>query len=355
MNHQSFDNLTKIFAARTSRRTAIAAGVATVATGTLGLKAYAGTPAARLEDACDPWSEADNLIVASKWVEVATNGQNLDILDEIVAPSGSLDAAFIPNSIGADEAKKSVGSLLTAYPDLHLTIDQSMTEDDFVVQQWSAIGTHQEVFLGIPATGKLATWTGINIYRLACGQIVQIWVEADSLARFGLATSDVGAPEATPSMTSIDSTMCVENTEANNESLALKWLGAWNSRDVARFEEVVNSENVVHHFGLVNGIASGLSDLQSRVEVFFDAFPDLTVTIEQVITDGNLVAARFRNEGTHLGQFLDIAPTGKGVYWTGMLIFRIECGLIVESWSEVSGYELRQQLGAVGETATPSS
>lgn len=75
------------------------------------------------------------------------------------------------------------------------------------------------------------------------------------------------------------------------------------------------------------------------------AFPDLEVTLEEIIVEGEKVAVRTTWRGTHLGIYEGIAPTGKRVSRTLMQIFRIANGLIAEEWNEGAGLldSLRQK------------
>ena len=63
-----------------------------------------------------------------------------------------------------------------------------------------------------------------------------------------------------------------------------------------------------------------------------EGFPDLTIAVEDVMAEGDLVTARVTMRGTHRGEFQGIAPTGKRVEVRAIDIFRIEDGKIVEHW-----------------------
>jgi predicted ester cyclase len=65
------------------------------------------------------------------------------------------------------------------------------------VIRYRATGTHAGEFQGYAATGKRVSWTGINIYRVACGRIAEIWSEVDALGRIAqLAGSETATPAA---------------------------------------------------------------------------------------------------------------------------------------------------------------
>jgi steroid delta-isomerase-like uncharacterized protein len=78
-----------------------------------------------------------------------------------------------------------------------------------------------------------------------------------------------------------------------------------------------------------------------------DAFPDLRLTVEQTIAEGDYVATRWTARGTHNGELFGIAPTGKEGTVTGMTIDRWKDGKVIESWTNWDTLGLLQQLGVV--------
>jgi steroid delta-isomerase-like uncharacterized protein len=77
------------------------------------------------------------------------------------------------------------------------------------------------------------------------------------------------------------------------------------------------------------------------------AFPDLRVTVEDLIAEGDKVVARLRFSGTHLGELEGIAPTGRRVDCTGIVVSRMEGGKIAEDWANFDDLGLMRQLGAI--------
>jgi predicted ester cyclase len=75
------------------------------------------------------------------------------------------------------------------------------------------------------------------------------------------------------------------------------------------------------------------------------AFEGLNVTIEDMVAEGDKVAARFPASGIHKGVFMGLPPTGKPITMTGIEIFRIENDKIAELWGEANLIGLMQQLG----------
>jgi predicted ester cyclase len=82
------------------------------------------------------------------------------------------------------------------------------------------------------------------------------------------------------------------------------------------------------------------------------AFPDLRITVDDTVTEGDKVAARLTFRGTHRGPFRGIEPTGRTVEFSSIRIYRIEDGKVVQTWAEVDALGLLGQLR--GEAAGPA-
>ena len=87
--------------------------------------------------------------------------------------------------------------------------------------------------------------------------------------------------------------------------------------------------------------------------MFRTAFPDLKVTVDEVMAEGDLTFLRWHGEGTHKGQLMQIPPTGKSVSITGMDILKLENGKIKERWAEVNALALMMQLGVIPSPPPP--
>ena len=93
-------------------------------------------------------------------------------------------------------------------------------------------------------------------------------------------------------------------------------------------------------------VPKGSTPIKFFVHRFFESFPDVKWTTENVIEEGDRVMARIIATGTHQGEFEGIPPTGKRMEIAGLVIFRIENGMIAERWGEIDTLGLLQQLGA---------
>jgi steroid delta-isomerase-like uncharacterized protein len=82
---------------------------------------------------------------------------------------------------------------------------------------------------------------------------------------------------------------------------------------------------------------------------FRRGFPDVVSTIEDLIAEGDRVAARWTARATHKGQYVGVPATGKEVEFTGISVYRIEGNRIAESWTVEDELGLMRQIGAVPE------
>ena len=103
----------------------------------------------------------------------------------------------------------------------------------------------------------------------------------------------------------------------------------------------------VGHGTSTDGGDQGRDAYRAFVVAMRTAFPDLHFTIEHQIAEGDKVVTRFRAEGTHLGPFQGMPPTGKKGELSGTIIDRVAGGQVVECWSNTDDLGLLQQLGAI--------
>jgi predicted ester cyclase len=95
------------------------------------------------------------------------------------------------------------------------------------------------------------------------------------------------------------------------------------------------------------GWSTDRAGLQRQVEYFRSAFPDIHVTFEDMIAEGDVVMHRQTMRGTHRGDFFGIPPTGTAVAMTGTHLFRIADGKLIEHHANNDDLGLLRQLGAI--------
>jgi predicted ester cyclase len=133
-----------------------------------------------------------------------------------------------------------------------------------------------------------------------------------------------------------------EDNKALVERFRLEWL---NEHDVEAFREVCHP-NIRFHWGVM-GEGQGLEGLQRLEERARAGFPDINVSSEWMLGDGDYVIRRSTVTGTHRGTWFGIEPTGRWLRWTCMEAYRIQDGRIAEQWLNEDWAFVLQQLGAL--------
>jgi steroid delta-isomerase-like uncharacterized protein len=127
-------------------------------------------------------SAESNKALSRRLLDEAFNAGNIDVVDELVTTDFvNHDAAMPEAMIGPDAAKASIKGYRSAFPDLRLTIEEQIADDEAVATRWSAKGTHQGDLMGMTPTGKQATVTGITIDKIVDGRIAESWTNWDTL------------------------------------------------------------------------------------------------------------------------------------------------------------------------------
>src|SRR6266568_6179178 len=124
-------------------------------------------------------TEANKALVRRFYDEV-TNGRNVAVLDELLAPNfEGFKVEGADHGQNREAFKHMITMVLNAFPDHHQAIHDWIAENDRVVTRWTVQGTHQGEYVGIAPTGKQVKITGIDIFRVVDGKIVELWAEVD--------------------------------------------------------------------------------------------------------------------------------------------------------------------------------
>ncbi len=131
----------------------------------------------------------------------------------------------------------------------------------------------------------------------------------------------------------------------DNKALARR---SWEVVDNPDILEEVYAADLVWHEPAQE--VQGLEEAKQLLAMYKTAFPDLNVTVEDVIAEGEKAVTRWTIRGTHQGEIEEFGPpTGKQAELQGISIHRIEGGKIVEEWNRYDNLSLLQQLGLVPE------
>jgi len=130
-----------------------------------------------------------------------------------------------------------------------------------------------------------------------------------------------------------------------NKAVARGMIDAWNRGDPDALDGLI-APDYRFHDPADPALPRGPAGAKQQLTGFRTAFPDLRLTIEAEIGEGNLVVQRLAGTGTHRGAFLGVPPTDRPVKFTSIEVMRIEGGKIAEHWDELDALGLLRQLGA---------
>jgi steroid delta-isomerase-like uncharacterized protein len=120
-----------------------------------------------------------------------------------------------------------------------------------------------------------------------------------------------------------------------------------NVHNMEVIDELFDSQFIGHIAGQVEPIRGREAFKKQQIMPHLAAFPDLHVTVVDMIAEGDMVAAREVIQGTHQSEFMGVPPTGKQISIAGTDIYRIVAGKIAEEWILADLLSALQQIGAI--------
>jgi steroid delta-isomerase-like uncharacterized protein len=124
----------------------------------------------------------ESVAISRRLIEEVWNNRRLEVINELIASTHTNHDPNTPDLGNGPEGYKRLVSLYTtAFPDLRLTIEDTVSEDDKLVISWNVSGTHKGDLKGIPPTNKKMSVEGITISRHANGKILDSRVSWDAL------------------------------------------------------------------------------------------------------------------------------------------------------------------------------
>jgi predicted ester cyclase len=135
------------------------------------------------------------------------------------------------------------------------------------------------------------------------------------------------------------------NSKATHSSLkgiAEKYANSvWNGKEISIIDQLIHQDVVIHS---PLGAFHGINAMKEVVQAWLKAFPDLRVGNDIIIEEDDLVSIQWRANGTHNGEFKWRKPTGKPVSYSGLTVYRIKQGKIVEYWAYLDIQHLLSQI-----------
>jgi steroid delta-isomerase-like uncharacterized protein len=225
-------------------------------------------------------------------------------------------------------------------------------EGNRIVALFSLSGTHQGSYMGVPATGKRVRVQELNFYRFEDGMLVELWPTPDILGvmkQIGggpppramlavmRAVSGIGgllrreAPDGAVAELPPTDLAATREAVRNKELLRRSIEEVWNEHDWSAAAGAY-ADDVVVHTPYYDEPLRGRDAFRRFHEAMHGAYPDLHLAVEDVIAEGDLVAARWRTSGTHTGELFGTPATGKRVRFLELAMARFTDGKATEIW-----------------------
>ncbi len=138
------------------------------------------------------------------------------------------------------------------------------------------------------------------------------------------------------------STIAQETTDDGKKLITTYFEQVWNQGNLGVIEQVTPPVFILHYFGKPD--TASYDEHKAVITYWRGALPDYTLVLEDVLSEGNKVAARFSFTGTHKDTLLGIPPTGNTIRSTGMWMCNVENNLLQECWEEYDIQSMMSQL-----------
>ena len=249
-------------------------------------------------------------------------------------------------TLGRDEVVAFGQAFRRTITDLRYSVEELLAEGDAVATRWRATGTHSGELLGVEATGEPVTLSGMRIDHLEDGRFADTWLlfEEWNLLR---QLEDAETPTSISTMGRVTPTPVVTqlSAPAENEALARALVTeVWNEGRRDSLDRLLGDDFVLY---LANASdVTGPEAYWAFVQQYRRAFPDLALTIEDAVSEGDKIAIRLTLRGTHEGTVLGVEPTGTRVDVDRMVIHHVDDGRIIETGVVEDTLGLLEQLGS---------
>jgi predicted ester cyclase len=294
----------------------------------------------------------DAAISYRDWVRVMIDQTysygTVDMLDTLLAA----DYVRHPGATNITGVKAGIAALRAAVPDLTATIDLLLQEDRYVIARFHMTGTFTQGFAvqdgaAVNPNNQPVQFVVNSIYRFNDdGLIAEEWNGFDNLtflSQMGVIPAPANKPETVLNYPDLVMT----GREIENKVIIQDYFAAINAGDFSILDTQFKSDFLSHNpFGMLDrpGLAADWQRLRG-------ALPDLMVSLDLLLSEGNWAAALYTMRGTFSSSFVSadqstIAPTGRALELPVIMLFRFEQqGLVAESWELYDSLSFLTQLG----------
>jgi steroid delta-isomerase-like uncharacterized protein len=131
-----------------------------------------------------------------RFYEDVVNGEDYDLIDELVAPDVVDHEEFPGIPEGREGVREFFKLMRAAFPDMRVSVEQVFGEGELAAVRTRTTGTHRGEFMGVPATDQSVDFEGIDIVRVVDGRAVEHWGLTDTMTMMQQLGVIEGAPAA---------------------------------------------------------------------------------------------------------------------------------------------------------------
>lgn len=242
---------------------------------------------------------------------------------------------------GREEFKRHLRMALAALSEVEARFDPVLASGSRIAAHATIAGTHAGDFFGVAPTGKRLSWREVHVFEIRDGQIVEHWMDAALLSAYlqmiGQGEPDADASRAVPSG--------LEREYSVDDHLVpiTGYVDMVASHDPASIREWA-SDDYLQHGPFGPNVSRDEFEAGNR-DVVWKALPDISIQLEPLLAEGELIAARGLGQGTHTGaELFGVGAAGKHVTFTETHIYRIRGTKVCEHWLQVDLLGLLNQL-----------
>jgi steroid delta-isomerase-like uncharacterized protein len=307
-------------------------------------------------------STEENKATVRRWIEEGWNRRYWTVFDELAASTWIYHDPSLPTVRTRQDYTRWAGQTLGAFPDNQVTIEEMLADQDQVAVRHTFRGTHTGTIvtpMRLPATGKPVTVPGMTIVRLAGGKGVEVWNQVNTLGllhQLGVMPAPEAASQDLPLGEQPEKGVTSLSTEDNKVATRRGFEEGWNHGKVAVFDELFAPTFRYRDPALPTALDT--QGYKQLVTAMRQAFPDLQITVEDLIAEGDQVAVRLTLRGTHTSDLVTVMrlpATGKQVTESMIAFIRFTGGKAVEVWSQGDTLGFLQQLGVIPAPGQASS
>ena len=308
-------------------------------------------------------STEENKRLTRQFFETVGKGDDLAPLNDLAAPECISHFPGFLTSMSRERLVAAIAANRAAFPDLVPVVEDHFAEGDKVVSRTSMRVTHLGPYYGIPPSGKRMGWWTMRLQRLTNAKIVERWGFVDfvgilqqlgalpPLSQTGPVGDEVPG-KAGPEDIAKDRAVSTDDTKALVRRVIEEII---NQGEESLASELVAFNYVGHSVNHRSPSSPGPDGFVQALRLLRKPFPDLSMTIEDVIAEGTRVATRGTLQGTHQSEFMGVSAKGTQVEVAYMNIWRIENGKVMESWVQMDRLGLLKQLGVSPDGGEPDS